>query len=84
MWRAEAGLKDGADVGMAPRVCKALEAGGWEAQVGQRLERLAGSEAWQEAGLRWRQEGERCSRSQSQLGEGRKEAQSPLPGFQPG
>lgn len=29
MWRAEAVLKDGADVGRAPRACKALEAGGW-------------------------------------------------------
>lgn len=39
--RAEAGLKDWADAGMARRVCKALRAGGWEAQVGQRLGRLA-------------------------------------------
>lgn len=37
--------------------------------MGQGLESLEGSRAWQEAGLRWRQEEERCCRSQSQFSE---------------
>lgn len=61
MWRAEAGLKDWAGAGRAPRAGQALQAGGPEAQVDQGLERPRG--APQEAGLRRRQEGERCSRS---------------------
>lgn len=41
MWRAEAGLKDWAGTGRAPRAGQALQAGGPEAQVGQGLERPA-------------------------------------------
>lgn len=83
---AEAGLKDGTEAVVARRVWKALQAVGWEAKVGQGLESLGGSRAWQEAGLRWRQEEERCCRSQSQFREGgeRGRRQSRLPGSEPG
>lgn len=70
---AEAGLKDGTEAVVARRVWKALQAAGWEAKVGQGLESLRGSRAWQEAGPRWRQEEERCCRSQSQFREGGRE-----------
>lgn len=103
MWKAEAGVEDWAEVGMARTVWKSLQEGpelphsckvaGWTGtawrqggQSGSEIREPEWSGAWQEVGLRWREVGGRCSRSQSQLGEGRKEAQSqkPLPGFQPG